>query len=63
MEPAAQNPAPPLPPEPPEWLDVVGALLFDCPPLVLPPLEPHAAAARPSAATVTIGAIRRATFR
>jgi hypothetical protein len=38
-------------------------LLIGCPPLVLPPLEPHAATAIPNPATITIGAIRRVTFR
>jgi hypothetical protein len=38
-------------------------VLFGCPPLVLPPLEPHAATAIPNPATITIGAIRRVTFR
>jgi hypothetical protein len=40
----------------------VGVLLLGCPPLVLPPLEPHAAVAMPNPATITIGASLRASL-
>jgi hypothetical protein len=59
----AQNPEPPLPELllPLEWPDVV--VVFVCP-LVEPPLlEPHAAPTTPKMATIAIGARRRAILR